>query len=187
MSLIQYSTRFLLIIAALAITSCSNVTLEEYAQNTPSLNVPHFFNGKLTAHGVVKNRSNKVIRYFNATIDASWNNQGVGILDEYFIFDDGEKQQRIWTLSPLGNNRYSASANDVIGETVLAAKGNALFFKYTLMVPYNDGHINLNVDDRMYLTNESTLINESTLTKFGITVGKVTLTIIKHSSFELHK
>jgi hypothetical protein len=56
-----------------------------------------FFNGTLRANGIAKDWSEKVIRYFDASIDASWED-GVGKLDENVVFDDGEEQWRIWTI-----------------------------------------------------------------------------------------
>ncbi|MBT5067143.1 MAG: DUF3833 family protein, partial [Halieaceae bacterium] len=38
----------------------------------------------------------------------------------------------------------------------------------------------LAVDDRMYLVSENVLINESSLKKFGVPVGGILLTIIRH-------
>ena len=46
------------------------VDAEDYADNRPALDPEAFFDGQLTAHGVVKNRSGKVIRHFNADIKA---------------------------------------------------------------------------------------------------------------------
>ncbi len=95
------------------------------------------------------------------------------------MFDDGEKQERIWTLTPNGDGTYTATAGDVVGSGQLKTSGNALFMKYVLQVPYNDGIIDVNVDDRMYLVEPSVVINESVLTKFGFEVGYLTLTIRK--------
>jgi len=163
---------------AVLLSSCSSVDLETYATNQPKINVEAFFNGPLSAHGIVKNRGGEVIRYFNASIDASWNQDGVGTLDERFIFDDGEEQQRVWTLVPDGD-AYIASAGDVIGSSSLRTAGNALFLNYVLQIPYKDSTLNLAVDDRMYLVNDNTLINETIMAKWGFEVGSVTLVIIK--------
>ena len=95
----------LLILPVLA--ACSSITVQDYAANQPTLVPETFFQGKLTAHGVVKNRGGKVIRYFNADIKAYWKD-GVGTLEEDFMFDDGEPDRRVWTLTPQGNGRYMA-------------------------------------------------------------------------------
>ena len=67
-------------------SGCSNIDINNYATNSPRLNPETFFNGKLKAHGVVKNRGGKAIRYFNADITASWLNNS-GTLEEKFVFN----------------------------------------------------------------------------------------------------
>ena len=163
------------------LSACSSITVNEYSKNTPKLVTQEFFNGDLTAHGVVKNRSGKVIRYFNATIKAYWEN-GVGTLEEKFIFNDGEIQYRTWKLVPNKDNSalFSATAGDVIGTAKGQTAGNAFNLSYVLSVKNNDSSINVSVDDWMWLIDEKTLLNESTLSKFGFKVGSVQLVINKH-------
>ncbi|MFT5219739.1 MAG: hypothetical protein ACI9LO_001877 [Planctomycetota bacterium] len=161
------------------LAGCSAVTVYDYADNKPILVVEQFFNGSLSAHGIVKDRSGRVIRYFNADIEASWNN-GTGTLDENFVFDDGELQRRIWTLQPDGAGGYRGTANDVIGASKLRVSGNSLFLKYDLRIPYGDSTIDIAIDDRMYLISEKRLINESVMTKWGFEVGRLMLVIVKN-------
>ena len=162
----------------LVLGGCSPVTVGDYTGNEPKLVAEDFFDGRLRAHGVVKNRGGKVIRYFSADIDASWVD-GVGTLDERFLFDDGEQQTRIWTLRPTAPDRYLATAGDVVGEGELEISGNSLFLDYVLRVPYGDDSIDLRIDDRMYLVSERVLLNESIMTKWGIEVASVMLVIEK--------
>ena len=159
--------------------ACSQISVEEYRDLEPKLVPESFFEGELTAHGIVKNRSGKVIRRFNADIDASWLD-GTGTLDESFEFDDGEKQKRIWKLQPQGDGAYLAGANDTVGEGIMKVAGNSLFLQYVLQIPYKGRVLDIAVDDRMYLVNETTLINESKMRKWGFEVGEVVLVIIKH-------
>ena len=44
-------------------------------------------------------------------------------------------------------------------------------------MPWRDGSIDLRIDDRMYLVDEQTLINESVMYKFGFRVGEILLVI----------
>lgn len=160
------------------ITGCSPVKVTDYAGRVPQLQLETFFSGDLTAHGVVKNRAGKVIRYFNADIKAYWDGS-VGTLEEDFIFDDGEKQRRVWTLVRQADDSYIGTAGDVIGEGVAEVAGNSMFLKYVLEVPYGDSKINLSIDDRMYLVQPNILINESEMSKFGVRVGEIVLVIKK--------
>jgi len=168
----------LLATCALLLSACASVSVEDYADNEPRLVAEQFFNGQLTAHGVVKDRGGKVMRYFSASIDASWRD-GVGTLDERFVFDDGERQTRVWTLKPVGDNNYIATAGDVIGDGKMKIAGNSLFLDYVLRIPYDGDTLDLHIDDRMYLVSERVLLNESIMTKFGFEVGRIMLVIEK--------
>jgi hypothetical protein len=168
----------LVVFALTVISACSSVTIDEYADNKPLLVPEKFFDGQLSAHGIVKDRGGQVIRYFSAKIKADWVD-GIGTLDESFVFDDGEQQTRVWKLKPQPDGSYVATAGDVIGEGKMKAAGNSLFLDYVLRIPYGDGTIDLRIDDRMYLVSERVLLNESVMTKWGFKVGQITLVIEK--------
>ena len=164
---------------ALAMSGCSNVTPDDYQGRAPAFEPEAFFNGSLTAHGVVKDFSGKAIRHFNDDIIGCWS-AGVGTLDEDFIFDDGEAQKRVWTLTPDGNQAYIGTAGDVVGEGRARWEGNAMFFDYTLRIELEDGPIDVRIDDRMYRVSENVVINESKMRKLGFGVGEILLTILRH-------
>lgn len=163
----------------LTLSACSSVSINDYSKNNPKLIPQEFFNGNLTAKGVVKNRSGKVTRYFTATINAHWK-EGIGTLDEKFIFDDGEIQYRTWTLKPGDKSSFIGTAGDVIGVGDGKFSGNAINLKYVLAVKLKDSTVNLGVDDWMWLVDENTVVNESILTKFGFKVGSIQLAMTKN-------
>ncbi len=170
-----------LVFALFTMVGCSSIDVTTYEGNTPTMTAETFYNGKLNAHGVFKDMSGEVIRYFNCTIDATWEGN-VGVLDETFYWNDGEVQKRIWTITRNSDGSYSATAGDVVGEGVGGVAGNAMFLNYVLRVPLEDGDtIDLKVDDRMYLINENVLVNESIMSYFGIDVASALITIIKES------
>jgi hypothetical protein len=168
-----------LLLSILLLQACAQVQVDEYRAREPVFDPVSFFSGYLTAHGIVQDRAGKVLRHFNAEIQASWQD-GVGTLVEDFVFDDGEEQRRIWTLTPDGSGGYNGRAGDVVGDGKLSFAGNAMFLDYTLRIPYRDGTIDVRVDDRMYLVDPDILINESRLTKFGFGIGSIVLTILRH-------
>jgi hypothetical protein len=165
-----------LAISLLICAGCAGVQVADYADNEPALDPVTFFDGRLTAHGVVKDRGGRVIRYFNADIVAYWRD-GIGTLEEDFVFDDGEQQRRVWTLTPSDANRYVGTAGDVVGEGEITVAGNSMFLEYVLRIPYGDGTLDLTIDDRMYLVRPDVLINESKMKKFGFGVGEILLVI----------
>lgn len=174
----------IVIVCAALISGCGSVDINDYQDNKPTFSVSEFFDGQLTAHGIVKDRSGKVIRYFNATLDGRWDEQGIGTLEEDFIFDDGEKQRRQWVFTPAQTQtgqttNYVATANDVVGDAFPVASGNAFFMEYVLRIQYKGEPLDVTIDDRMYLVNPTTLINESIMSKWGFQVGSFTLVIKK--------
>ena len=169
---------FLLILGFVAmLSSCSAPRIDDYQHKSPTLDIQRFFNGPLTAHGVLKDRSGKVTRKFNATINAYWMNK-VGTLEERFVFDDGEVQLRTWTLTPNGEG-YTATAGDVIGPGTAYVKGNSMQLDYQLEITYKGSPLTLQVEDWMWQVDNNILLNESTLRKWGFKVGSIQLAIIK--------
>ena len=169
----------MLVAGALSLSGCSTVSVADYADNRPVLQPEQFFDGELSAHGVIKDRGGRVIRRFTADIQAYWQD-GVGTLEEDFVFDDGELDRRVWTLRPKGPGRYSGTAGDVVGEGEIEVAGNSMFLAYVLRIPYGEGTLDLRIDDRMYLVSENVLINESKMYKFGFRVGEILLVIRRH-------
>lgn len=176
MTLIQ---RVILVSTFVSLVACSSTDVNQYRDNRPAFVLEEFFDGHLTAHGVLKNRGGTVTRHFNATIDASWDEEGVGRLVERFEFDDGEVQHRTWTLTPDGEGRYQGTAEDVIGTGELRVSGNALRLDYVLEIDYRGRKLNLNVEDWMWRIDEHTVLNESTLRKWGFRVGSIQLVIVR--------
>ena len=166
----------LLIITML--TSCST-TINQYQDTSPNFRLEEFFNGDLSAYGIVQDRKGKVIRRFKVTMTGSWEGNK-GILDEHFIYDDGEKQRRVWHLHKLANNQYTGTASDVTKDAKGQTQGFALYWQYTLAIPVEGRTWNINFDDWMYLLDEQRLINKAVMKKWGFTVGEVTLFIEKH-------
>ena len=75
----------------------------------------------------------------------------------------------------IADGTYAATAGDVRGEGRASTSGNSMFLDYVLTIELEDGSIDVAVDDRMYLVSENVLINESSLTKFGLPVGGILL------------
>lgn len=171
----------MVVAGALSLSGCSSVSVGDYAGNRPVLQPERFFDGDLSAHGVIKDRGGRVIRRFTADIKAYWHD-GVGTLEEDFVFDDGELDRRVWTLRPTGPGRYVGTAGDVVGEGEIEVAGNSMFLAYVLRIPYGDGTLDLRIDDRMYLVSENVLINESKMYKFGLRVGEILLVIRRHGA-----
>jgi len=167
--------KLILISFFMSIFSCSNIKPKDYQANGPKLDIRQYLNGKVKAWGILEDRSGKVTRRFVVDMTGKWQGNE-GVLEEYFVFDDGEKSERIWTIKFEDDHNFSATAGDVVGEAKGEQYGNAMRMKYVLDLEVDKGkRYKVNLDDWMYLLDEKTLVNKSTIKKFGITFGKLTI------------
>ena len=175
------------IAAVVTVAGCSSTQVDHAAGRSPKLIPQTFFEGKICADGVVRDRSGAEIRSFNARIDASWDENGVGTLDEVFYFYDepgaeAKRETRIWTLTPAregGREVLSAKASDVPEATTMEWAGNAIHMAYTLRYGEPGDTIDLNMDDWMFHVADGVVVNETRMTKFGIHVGQILLVMRK--------
>ncbi len=167
-----------ILISSLILLSCSSPQLKNYNNTTPNLDLTEFFNGELVAYGMVLNRGGELTRRFNVVLNASWQGNE-GVIDEQFIFDDGEKTTRVWQLTKTGDNSYQGTAGDVIGVAYGATSGSVLHWQYDMTINIDDTDYEVSLDDWMYLIDDNRLFNKTDIMKFGLKVGELVLYIEK--------
>lgn len=165
----------------LGLTGCAGVSPEVYRTQTPVLDLAQYFNGPLTAWGYFADRSGEVKRRFTVTMTGEWRDN-VGVLTEDFVWSDGEKSRRVWTITKLDAHRYTGRADDVKGEATGIAHGNALQWKYTLLLPVDGKTYEVQFDDWMYLMNDTVMLNQSVMKKFGFKLGEIVISFQKGAS-----
>ncbi|NWB68682.1 DUF3833 domain-containing protein [Pseudomonas sp. I8001] len=175
-------TRLLVSLAlVLGLSSCGSVDVKHYADQQPQLDLVSFFSKPVKAWGIFEKRSGEVAKRFEVNIASRREGENL-ILDERFLYSDGTRQQRVWTLTPNGPNHWRGRAGDVVGEARGEVAGNALRWRYVLNLPVDGSVYEVSLDDWMYLMDEDTLINRSSMSKLGVEVGQVTLFFRRQSS-----
>jgi hypothetical protein len=174
----NWRNRIALVMGMLMLSACSTTDMALYAKEKPVLDMQEYFNGTVDAWGMFQNRKGEVVKRFNVVIQCSWQGD-VGTLDEDFIYSDGIKQKRVWTLKKQPNGQYIGTADDVVGEAVGIISGNALNWKYVLALPVDGKVYNVNFDDWMILMDDKVMLNRAVMSKFGFKLGEVTLSFRK--------
>lgn len=174
---------FASIALALTLSSCSSVDVKQYADQQPKLDLVQFFSKPVKAWGIFQKRSGEVAKRFEVNIVSRRDGDRL-ILDERFLYSDGTRQQRVWTLTPDGPGRWRGRADDVVGEATGELAGNALRWRYVLNLPVDGTTYEMSLDDWMYLMDEDTLINRSSMSKLGIEFGQITLFFKRQSAAE---
>lgn len=167
-----------LLTVSVGLSGCAGPAPADYAAERPVLDLKTYFNGELEAHGIFTDRSGKVARRFVVQMTGTWSGNE-GTLDERFTYSDGKTERRVWRLTDLGDGNWRGRADDVLGDAVGVAAGNALNWRYTLKLPVNDTVYEVQFDDWMYLMNDKVLLNKAVMSKFGFHLGEVTLSFVK--------
>jgi hypothetical protein len=165
-------------LAALTLAGCAGPGIAEYTAEKPVLDLRSYFDGRVDGWGIFTDRSGKVVKRFVVRIDCRWQGDE-GVLDEDFTYSDGTRQRRIWKITRGADGAYSGRADDVVGTATGQARGNALRWNYTLALPVDGRTWHVQMDDWMYLLDNTVMLNKTTMTKFGVRLGEVTLSFTK--------
>jgi Protein of unknown function (DUF3833) len=170
--------KLLMAISCFLAPGCSNNSLEYYDNRQQKIDLRSFFAHEVEGWGGIFDYQGRQTRSFHVKIKGTWQ-QDRGQLAEIFLFDDGEVTERIWEIKYSTTNNFTATAKDVIGDAKGSQQGNAINMSYTLQIPYNNRLLNVGMDDWMYLISNDTILNRTSMKKFGVKVAEVVLVMKK--------
>ena len=174
------STVICLSVMLFGLAGCSGQAIQEFANKEPSLDLFSYFKGNTQAWGLFEDRFGKVRRQFTVKIEGTVDGDML-TLDEHFVYDDGEIDQRIWKIRALGNKTYEGHADDVVGVAHGVAAGNALNWRYDFNLMISGSAYRVHFNDWMFLQEDGVMINRARVSKWGISIGEVTLFFSKPS------
>lgn len=163
---------------AVVLSGCSPMKTDALSRQGPPLKIEQFFHGKVYAWGIFEDRFGNLRRQFQVEIDGNWDGQRL-ILDEAFLYGDGERDRRVWTIQPTAPGRYQGRADDIVGTAEGISDGNRLNWRYRMDLKVGDGHWRVRFDDWMYLQPGNVLVNKAEVRKWGVQLGVVTLFFIR--------
>jgi len=171
--------KFILALAVVAgLAGCGSQALEDYSGGQPELDLRAYLNGPLTASGIFFDRAGRAELRFVVDMEGTWQGN-TGTLAERFRYSDGRTDERVWTLRFQDEERFTGTADDVVGEALGMQTGNAAKMTYRLRIPREDDEIVVSMEDWFYLQDDGTLINRTTMRKFGVMVGELVIAFRK--------
>ena len=171
-------------------SACSQQKLTDFDNTLPEFSLLDFFEGDSLAYGIFEDRFGTLRRRFKVNISGQRSYDKIGgenvekiTLIEDFIYEDGEKQQRIWTISKdiskEGVEYYKGEAGDVIGVANGASSGSAFFWQYDVELKISEKNLRVKFSDWIYQMDDYIAINKATVSKFGIEIGVVTIVFVR--------
>ena len=167
------------IIILTSLSGCMTMKPGNFKDQNPKFVLENYFNGKTKAWGIFEDRFGNVKRQFTVAIDGIWDGKKL-ILDEHFLFNDGEKSYRQWRITKKKDGVYEGKADDVIGNASGISSGNSLNWSYVLDLKMsNNKTLRVKFDDWMFLQPGGVLLNRARMSKFGVEIGQVTISFSK--------
>jgi len=163
----------------LFLSGCSAIDMKAYRDNQPQLDLFEYFSGETQGWGIVQNRKGELTRQFVVDIHGTINDKGQLILEEDFIWNDGEETTRTWLLTKDDQHSFSGTAQDVVDRASGVLYGNVLNWKYRLLLNVDGTDWQVTFDDWMFQVSDELLLNRAVMSKFGIQLGEVTIVFKK--------
>lgn len=161
------------------LAGCSGIDVNQYISNSPKLDLFEYFIGETKGYGIVQDRKGTLSRHFTVEITGTIQPNGSLQLYEEFDWNDGEQSTRTWIITKNGQHIYSGTAEDVASPADGVAYGNVLNWQYILNLKVDDTTWKIKFDDWMFLVTDQVMINKAKMSKFGLTVGEVTIVFQK--------
>lgn len=155
--------------------------MEQFKNNTPKLDLFSFFEGNTVAYGIFEDRFGNLKRQFRVNISGTIVDETL-TLDEDFLYDDGEKDKRIWKIKKITEKdkiTYEGQAEDIEGTATGSISGNTLNWSYDIYLNIKGSNIKVHFNDWIYKQSENLAINRAYVSKFGINIGSVTLVFLR--------
>ena len=134
-----------------SITACARKDVGKLAREQPQLVLEEFFVGESVAYGIFEDRFGNLRRQFRVNLSGKWDGNKL-VLDEEFLYDDGEHATRTWTIDRLKRDAsetvtYQGKAADVKAAAYGRQVGNALNWQYDITLEISGLGIDVHFDD----------------------------------------
>ena len=149
-------------------------SIEDAKLSDKNFSLEEFFEGETVAHGQFQDILGNVSRRFVVDIKGSWDGSDL-VLVEDFTYEDGYEEQRIWTLTKIGENGWAGSAEGVIGTAEGKTNGDMFYWAYTIDLPTPNGKRRVSFKDYMWMLSDTRVLNKAYMSKWGIPLGEVTI------------
>ena len=132
--------------------------------------------GHSVAEGVFINALTGGETKFKAEINGQWTNNVLTLVED-FTYTDGTKERKTWRLTKIADGKYRGTREDVIGEAAVFQDGPAVRLDYEVTLTTGLGDIDVRFRDLMFLNEDGSIANTATVSKLGLRIGRVALTM----------
>lgn len=164
-----------IVLAAFTLAGCQQMRIEDFTDRKPALDLFAYFDGRSRAWGIFEDRFGRLRREF--TVDIVGRREGADgfVMEEDFVYSDGETERRVWRLVRKAPGVYEGHADGVIGVAQGRSAGNAFNFRYAFALKVGESRWSVDFDDWMFLQADGVILNRARVSKWGLSVGEATI------------
>ena len=169
-----------IVVAVPMLSGCSRMRPVDFEKSEPQLVFERYFAGKSSGSGIFFDRSDNYSLGLQVALDGSWDEATQTFtLHEVLRYSDGKHKERTFTIKKLDQHHYIGEAEGFEGKIDIEVYGNALRWSYVVVEEVDGSNWHLSGDDWMFLQPDGTILNRAWISKFGLAVGEVFLSIRK--------
>lgn len=132
--------------------------------------------GRTLGDGVFVNSLTGGETKFSVVIDGVWDGKVLTLVED-FTFSDGLQERKTWRLTKTAEGVFSGVREDVIDTAAVFQDGNGVRLDYVVTLATGLGDIDVRFQDLLYLNGDGTIANKAVVSKFGLRVGRVDITM----------
>jgi hypothetical protein len=132
--------------------------------------------GKHVAEGAFVNSLTGGETKFSVVMDGTWDGRKLTLIED-FTFADGTQERKTWVLTKVSEGVYEGTREDVIGVASVFQDGASVRLDYHVTLHTGIGPINVRFRDIMYQNADGSITNRAVVSKFGLRVGRVEITM----------
>ena len=132
--------------------------------------------GRTLGDGVFVNSFTGDETKFSVVIDGAWDGK-VLTLVENFTYSGGLQERKTWRLTKMADGGYRGVREDVVDNASVRQDGNGVRLDYFVTLSTGLGGIDVRFQDLLYLNADGSIANKAVVSKFGLRVGRVDITM----------
>ena len=146
----------------------------DFRDAEPAFDPIDYLTGPVSSWGVIESRTGEPLRRFRTEVVGTPARDGTLRLDQHFVFENGDTEDRTWALTRTDSHTIQATSPDVSGVASGEVWGNAFHYSYILKTNPGNPFTNVRMNHWMYLQRDGTVINRVRVSKLGITLRTIT-------------
>jgi Protein of unknown function (DUF3833) len=152
---------------------------QAFANTSPAFDPVTFWTPPTSSWGVIENRDGAPTAIVTtSTTSTPEGPDGLHMIQH--VMSDGKDSVRDWHMRRLGNGKFEATANDVVGIAKGTTSGRTLHWTWVLATKPGNSFFNVTMEQWMYLADNGTLMNRTIITKLGLRLAEISEQFVRH-------